>query len=975
MGQIKALLYKNLQITKRLKAAWLCQILTPLICITLIKLMLLTNGNFKLSKVGLHTSSIFPTKFYPCNLITPKWTSMLKNMYHIHNKKRINLWTAQDNQTLAKFEYWIKHQPRLFTYSTTTPTGEELLNPQWKFIQNSSVQHLNEVLIQEIKQMNDLQIGVGPKTDILPDSASHINRLSLRYGIDVNIQINNLLFPEFHRRNGDSMYWFQPHGAANQDESGGRDSDIGRLLSTGFIAATESGVAHMNLFSNMYLQSIFQDDMVNVLAFVSPMVGMTFLRDLIRNALSVITINLFPCALCLGFPIMLFVLVLEKEQRIKQLLDVNGLKTTSYWAGFFLFNLMNLQLTLVLFLGLGYYWVDIEFFRESSLFVTVWFLTSWNFVQIGFALFASSFISRSGTATLVGYISSIFMVLLFSIMSQFLFANPGRLPMFFYLIPQSGLVRFIYLAVTKCIDFECMESIGDVWEGEMGFVFLSTHVQTVVYVVLGLIVNEPKFKDLVVGALLRPFGVGRKAGGGSWRPVDTRSDAAETSLVSLNTTVEKVGEGSIELMSPMDAPSRGKSGGRFNFQINPEPSNEDQFAESSARTEEQNLNNSAENQANQQKSSSNTNNRHREGNTRNSKIDISSKLDRHISAGKYQQKVNKTHPGDPRVILLAKNISKSFPHTKGLKKAVQSVSLKIEKDKIFGLLGPNGAGKTTFLSIITGILEQDEGAGWICGNSISNRLLHEGNIGFCPQFDILWPQLDVEQHLTFMGIFKGLDYSEASKSSKKLIKRLGLERDYKKSAVKLSGGMKRRCSLGMALSGQPKIILLDEPSSGLDPVKRRELWQLIKEVTAGKAVVLTTHLMEEADTLCDEIGMITNGKLRCVGESIYLKKEFTKGLKIQVVLEKARRGEEDRARILEMLQGRVAGLRLDYWFKGTLNFVIEGGRRGGLSELFGVMSGGLDGVEDWSVSLGTLEDVFMSVVKQFDESNIVSLDF
>ena len=119
-----------------------------------------------------------------------------------------------------------------------------------------------------------------------------------------------------------------------------------------------------------------------------------------------------------------------------------------------------------------------------------------------------------------------------------------------------------------------------------------------------------------------------------------------------------------------------------------------------------------------------------------------------------------------------------------------------------------------------------------------------------------------------------------------MIQETDLELDYKKNASQLSGGMKRRLSLSMALTGSPKIIFLDEPSSGLDPVKRRHFWTLIKKVTDGKAVLLTTHLMEEADTLCDEISIIATGKMRCYGNSISLKQEFTTGIKLQIVLKK-----------------------------------------------------------------------------------------
>lgn len=140
--------------------------------------------------------------------------------------------------------------------------------------------------------------------------------------------------------------------------------------------------------------------------------------------------------------------------------------------------------------------------------------------------------------------------------------------------------------------------------------------------------------------------------------------------------------------------------------------------------------------------------------------------------------------------------------------------------------------------------------------------------------------MNVMEHLIFMGMFKGLSKKQAETEARILIEDVDLLKDWKKNASKLSGGMKRRLSLAMALAGNPKIIFLDEPSSGLDPVKRRIFWSLIKRLTTGRAVLLTTHLMEEADTLCKEIGIICNGRLRCYGNSLSLKSEFSGGMKI-----------------------------------------------------------------------------------------------
>lgn len=184
--------------------------------------------------------------------------------------------------------------------------------------------------------------------------------------------------------------------------------------------------------------------------------------------------------------------------------------------------------------------------------------------------------------------------------------------------------------------------------------------------------------------------------------------------------------------------------------------------------------------------------------------------------------------------------------------------------------------------------------------------------------------------------------------------------------------MKRRLSLAMALAGNPKVIFLDEPSSGLDPVKRRIFWSLIKRLTSGRAVLLTTHLMEEADTLCQEIGIICSGRLRCYGNSLSLKSDFSGGMKIQIVLNAEYTSVGQIEEFMDLLKTKYSlALHLESRFNATLNIILDD-KSTKISRLFEVMT--LSEVQiyisDWSISLGSLEDVFLNVVKKYRESNI-----
>ena len=904
MGQKKALFYKHLLLTKRQKMAFGCQAVTPLLSLALIRLLIylinkaVQQATSQQSGGPVSNSTVIPLLIYPSNLLNPNWEELYKSMFYIENPVRINRWSAIDEETREKFARWITKTPNAFAYKLKNEKNEYENYPKWEYFNLTDPKpdyldknkELNDRLIEDLKTINDLNSFELKFNKILPDSSHKLVKVDQDTGVTADVQVNNILFSRYHRKNGDGLFDQVSNGTKRPQQ---------------LTKVTESSIGHINLLTNMHLQSIFQDDLTNIFSIVSPMIDSSAFGGFINTALSLITINMFPIALCLGFPIMLFILVMEKEEKIKDLLQINGLVTTNYWVIFFAYNFIVLQITTLIFLAVGRYWIEIDFFQKSSMWIMIWFLSAWNCSQIGMALFVSTFVKKSSSANLVGYTISVFMILFLAMQSQFLFPNPGHLPWLFYVIPQTPLVRYFYLSISRCIDFECVSTLSQVAKGEMLVVFASQHLIGLVYFFLGLLLNEPK--------LVKKIGLDKL--------FKKKLNKAPTSPQTRDRN--NTGEGVSRLSNEM-------------------------IDELSDALVDSNLPSSLEEE-------------------------------KHSSAVNYEQLVNGIDPTDDRYVLLVKKMSKSFPCTQGIKHALTNFSLKIEKGKIFGLLGPNGAGKTTFLSLVTGTQVADRGEGWICGNDTSDRTLHSGNIGFCPQFDILWPLLNVEEHLIFLAMFKGQTKENAKRSVIRLIEEVDLELDYKKLSSQLSGGMKRRCSLAMALTGDPKIIFLDEPSSGLDPVKRRHFWQLVKKVTEDRAVLLTPHLMEEADTLCNDIGIMTTGKLRCIGNSIYMKNTFTDGLKIQVVLDKEKMTS---AMFMGILSRKLEDVKLHSEFQGTLTIVFgnaageEDGERK-LSYLFEVMYGMFKSEDkyilDWSISLGSLEDVFLNVVRKYRESNIQKL--
>ncbi|MBQ4354562.1 MAG: ABC transporter ATP-binding protein [Clostridia bacterium] len=207
-----------------------------------------------------------------------------------------------------------------------------------------------------------------------------------------------------------------------------------------------------------------------------------------------------------------------------------------------------------------------------------------------------------------------------------------------------------------------------------------------------------------------------------------------------------------------------------------------------------------------------------------------------------------------------RNLTKSFGETK----ALGGVSFDVRKGEIFSLLGINGAGKTTAIRILTGLLKADSGSAQICGYRAGSpeaaRLL-----GYSPQENALAMHLTAEENLLLMADLYGVE--SASAHTEEMLLRLGLEEHRKKRAKMLSGGLQRRLSIGMALIGKPRILLLDEPTLGLDVLARRNLHTFIRSLQKERnmAVLLTTHYMEEAQLLSDRIGVLVNGRLCAAG--------------------------------------------------------------------------------------------------------------
>jgi len=218
------------------------------------------------------------------------------------------------------------------------------------------------------------------------------------------------------------------------------------------------------------------------------------------------------------------------------------------------------------------------------------------------------------------------------------------------------------------------------------------------------------------------------------------------------------------------------------------------------------------------------------------------------------------------------NLNKSYNHIKILK----DVSLSIKEGEIFGLLGPNGAGKTTLIEIIMGFRSRDSGTIKIYGHDIQGKKFHKRLIGYVPQDHLLYDNLTAMDNIKYFASLYNLDKIQFRERLNKLSEFLGLDKQIlNKDVSKLSGGQKRRVALAVSLIHDPKLLIMDEPTTGLDPNIRREFWRLILLLNEeGKTIILTTHYMEEADELCDRVAIIDRGVILSIGSPEELKKRY-----------------------------------------------------------------------------------------------------
>ena len=347
---------------------------------------------------------------------------------------------------------------------------------------------------------------------------------------------------------------------------------------------------------------------------------------------------------------------------------------------------------------------------------------------------------------------------------------------------------------------------------------------------------------------------------------------------------------------------------------------------------------------------------------------------KHSSVIKEEEKVekilnNRFSDKNFKNSIIINKISKTYKTRNFLKTsktfALKKIKFQVKKGEILSILGQNGAGKTTLINILTGYLSPSSGTATILGLSLQHNLSQiRKKISLCPQNDIFWPNLSITEHLKIFATIKGVKPSLIKKEITRLLNFVELSNKKNTKIKFLSGGMKRRLSIAISSIGDPEIILYDEPTNGLDPLKRKAVLELLGKLKEGRILILTTHSMEEADELSDRIVILKDGEVCCVGSGFFLKEEFSKEIFFFCEVE----GSEEFGRVVLERFGKVCVLD----FKGDRVFMKCG------KQLFGYVVGMfkffLDGrngfeerIRDWGFSEPNLEQVFFNLHKKLDK--------
>nr|KAF6347650.1 ATP binding cassette subfamily A member 7 [Myotis myotis] len=326
--------------------------------------------------------------------------------------------------------------------------------------------------------------------------------------------------------------------------------------------------------------------------------------------------------------------------------------------------------------------------------------------------------------------------------------------------------------------------------------------------------------------------------------------------------------------------------------------------------------------------------------------------------------------------------------------ALYGLSLDFYQSHITAFLGPNGAGKTTTMSILSGLFPPTAGSAYVLGHNVQSGMAAiRPHLGVCPQYNVLFDMLTVDEHIWFYGRLKGLSAAAVGPEQDLLLRDVGLVPKRHAQTRHLSGGMQRKLSVAIAFVGGSRVVILDEPTAGVDPASRRSIWELLLKYREGHTLILSTHHLDEAELLGDRIAVVAGGRLRCCGSPLFLRRRLGSGYYLRLAkgpqsLATSTKGDTDlkdsvdarqerelgshgsRAgtpRLLAVVQHQVPGARVVEDLSHELLLVLpyEGALDGSFAKLFHELDQRLGelGLTGYGISDTSLEEIFLKVVE------------
>ncbi|NXW04409.1 ABCAA protein, partial [Fregetta grallaria] len=315
-------------------------------------------------------------------------------------------------------------------------------------------------------------------------------------------------------------------------------------------------------------------------------------------------------------------------------------------------------------------------------------------------------------------------------------------------------------------------------------------------------------------------------------------------------------------------------------------------------------------------------------------------------------------------VIRLNNIKKEYKKKDKKTKALRGLSLNIYEGQITALLGHSGAGKTTLLNVLSGLTLPSEGSATIYNYKLSevgDREEIREMIGICPQFNIQFEVLTVRENLKIFAEIKGIKSKEVEQEVQNILELLDISNVQDTQAEKLSDGQKRKLSIGIAMLGNPQVLILDEPTAGLDPLSRHQVWSLLKEHRAGRVILFSTQFMDEADILADRKAFISHGRLKCVGSSLFLKKKWGIGYHLRIHVSESC----DLENVTSLVKRYIPNVIFSGHSQYELRYKLPLEKVNKFPDLFsGLDSCSDQGIINYGVSMTTLEDVFLRLEEE-----------